>query len=304
MIKISVIVPTFNRADLLPKTVNSVLQQSFSNFELIIVNDGSPDHTDDVIAEYKDSRINYIKQKNKGLAGARNTGIENARGSYITWLDDDDQYLPDHLEIMYDAMEDAGEGYGFAYTSADIVDESGALVTSSKDSQLCLSGDILEYTFFNYHIIASSMFVRREFFKELRFDPQLRQAEDLDFALHILTKTKALFVKKSKIIYLQTPGSLGKNHKQNYFKSFVLERFYNEVRRKNILPEKKTRKKIASCYLRAGNHHLNADRRKAAIYMYRKTVTYQPSSLKAYFKIFQAMLKGSDEGPDWEPLTP
>jgi len=106
--KVSVIIPTYNRADLLPRAINSVLNQIFQNFELIIVDDGSTDNTRQVVEEFqkKDKRIKYIWQENSGApAKPRNTGIKNSQGEYIAFLDHDDEWLPQKLEKQLEIFE-------------------------------------------------------------------------------------------------------------------------------------------------------------------------------------------------------
>ena len=94
---ITTIIPAYNVEEYVINAIQSVLDQSYKNVELIIVNDGSTDNTEQIIKENYPS-INLITQKNKGLSGARNTGIENSKGEYIAFLDADDQWLPDKLE--------------------------------------------------------------------------------------------------------------------------------------------------------------------------------------------------------------
>ena len=97
--KVSVILCTYNRAALLPRAISSVLHQSYTNWELIIIHDGSTDSTRPVVRKLiqEDKRIRYFYQKNKGLARARNAGMRKATGDVLTFLDSDDAYHPDHL---------------------------------------------------------------------------------------------------------------------------------------------------------------------------------------------------------------
>lgn len=97
MTLVSVILPTFNRADFLNNTINSVLDQSFSDFELIVWDDGSADGTKKIIEKYTDSRIKYFYDENHGVAFARNMAIEKANGKFIAFIDSDDIWLPDKL---------------------------------------------------------------------------------------------------------------------------------------------------------------------------------------------------------------
>jgi len=102
---VSVIIPTYNRAQWLVEAIHSVLEQTYLNIELIVVNDGSPDNTDEVIQPYKD-RLIYIKQENSGCGAAVNTGVKHAKGEYITRLDDDDQFLPDKVAMQVEAFRE------------------------------------------------------------------------------------------------------------------------------------------------------------------------------------------------------
>ena len=96
--KVSVIIPTYNRASLLPRAVNSVLAQTYSDYEIIVVDDCSPDNTQDVIAAFSDPRIRSFRHvTNRRQSAAINTGIANARGEYIAFLDDDDEFTPTSL---------------------------------------------------------------------------------------------------------------------------------------------------------------------------------------------------------------
>lgn len=95
MPKISVVIPTFNRAETIERAIDSVLNQTYNNFELLVVDDGSTDETEDIISNYPD--IKYLKQENSGVASARNLGIKNSTGDYIAFLDSDDEWIPDKL---------------------------------------------------------------------------------------------------------------------------------------------------------------------------------------------------------------
>lgn len=104
--KVSVIIPTYNRANLIRETINSVLNQTYQNFEILIIDDGSTDNTKTVVQSFKDSRIKYILQKHCGLpAKARNKGLNVAKGEFIAFLDSDDIWLPQKLGKQIDIIE-------------------------------------------------------------------------------------------------------------------------------------------------------------------------------------------------------
>jgi len=101
---ISVIIPTFNRADFLRKAIESVLSQTYRGFELIVIDDGSTDNTYEIVSEFKNNIV-YIKQKNIGAASARNTGIKRAKNKFLAFLDSDDCWDKEKLAIQIDEMQ-------------------------------------------------------------------------------------------------------------------------------------------------------------------------------------------------------
>ena len=106
---ISIIVPTHNRATLLPQAINSVLSQTSEDWELVIVDDGSTDKTGEVLARYDDSRIRVLRHpENRGVTAAKNTGLDNVRGEWFTILDDDDEILPEAVEVLLATAEQTG----------------------------------------------------------------------------------------------------------------------------------------------------------------------------------------------------
>lgn len=124
--KISVIMPAYNVESYIGKSIESVLEQTYRNFELIIVNDGSQDSTSSVIKEYqmRDNRIKYVEQINQGVSAARNTGIKKADGKYISFLDADDLWTKDALEKMYHRMINTSDCH-FVYGRTEEIFLSG-----------------------------------------------------------------------------------------------------------------------------------------------------------------------------------
>src|SRR3989338_8677774 len=101
MVKVSVIIPTHNRPELLKRAVKSVLNQTYKDLEVIVVDDGLEKRADETVNSFNDSRLKYIQHpEEKGGSAARNTGIKNSSGEFIAFLDDDDEWLPEKLEIQ------------------------------------------------------------------------------------------------------------------------------------------------------------------------------------------------------------
>ena len=122
---VSVIIPTYNRAHLVDRAIQSVLNQTYKDFELIIVDDGSTDNTEDIIKEFqkKDERIKYIRhEENRGGSAARNTGIKAAKGEYIAFLDSDDEWLPIKLGRQISEFTNKSK-IALVYTGRIIIEE-------------------------------------------------------------------------------------------------------------------------------------------------------------------------------------
>src|SRR4030042_3503317 len=114
--KISVVIPAYNHQKYVGEAIQSVLDQTFQDFELIIINDGSTDHTEAEILKFKDERIRYYSQENRGLSAPLNRGIELARGEYFNFLPSDDAFFPDKLEAQLRIFEkNPSLGLVFAY---------------------------------------------------------------------------------------------------------------------------------------------------------------------------------------------
>lgn len=133
---VSVVMPAYNAATYLPNTVQSVLEQSFKDLELLIVDDASSDHTFEVVEKLSatDSRITYIKlDENQGVANARNVGVQHSRGEYVAFLDSDDIWLPDKLKIQLTFMQQ--HQVDFSYCSYEVVDDHGTKIGERKISE-------------------------------------------------------------------------------------------------------------------------------------------------------------------------
>lgn len=177
---VSVIIPTYNREKFIKAAVESVLKQSFTDFEIIIVDDGSKDSTKEIIASIKDPRLIYVYQDNKGRSNARNNALSLAKGRFITFLDSDDLYLDGKLELQVKYLE-TNPDFSMVYTSAYCINESGELL---KDKYVAkASGWIyIDIAFFTPQTITlPTVMVRREVFdKAGYFDEKLHRFEDTD----------------------------------------------------------------------------------------------------------------------------
>jgi teichuronic acid biosynthesis glycosyltransferase TuaG len=182
--KVSIIVTTYNRCDLIGETIDSILDQSLTNFELIIVDDGSTDNTESVLKSYQDKRIIHLKTKNwGGPAKPRNIGIEAAKGQYIAFCDDDDIWQDNKLEIQLEHFEDSVVGVG-----------SSAILIGDKEmfrEKLPLSDEKFDYTdiISGNNVVFSSLVVKNLGFK-FSERQEYKFVEDYDFQARITLETK------------------------------------------------------------------------------------------------------------------
>lgn len=133
MPRVSVIIPTHNRSEFLRVAITSVLNQTFQDFEIIIVDDASKDDTHKVVSSLNDERIKYIRHElNKGVSAARNTGLSASSCNYIAFLDDDDEWLPVKLEMQINLLEKSPSKVGAVYTGYEVIDRASGQVLGQR----------------------------------------------------------------------------------------------------------------------------------------------------------------------------
>lgn len=185
--KVSIIVPCYKQADYLSETLDSVLAQTYSNWECIIVNDGSPDNTEEIANHYleKDNRFKYVFQTNKGLASARNVGIENSVGEYILPLDSDDKIAPSYVEKAIHHFEEYPETK-LVYCKADRFGE--------ENCHWNLEPYVYERFIWRNCIFCTAMYKRKDYDNTNGYNPNMVHGyEDWDFWLQLLTPYDTVF---------------------------------------------------------------------------------------------------------------
>jgi glycosyltransferase involved in cell wall biosynthesis len=178
--RVSVIIPTFNRAGYIGDALRSVLSQTYKNLEVIVVDDGSTDDTERIIGTISDSRLHYKRQIKSGRSRARNRALSLARGEYIAFLDSDDLYLPGKIELQV-AYLDTHPAVKMIYTSAYCIDAGGELLEEKYEATV--SGMIYEKIafFVPVTITLPTVMVRKEIFCHVGgFDEDMDRFEDTD----------------------------------------------------------------------------------------------------------------------------
>jgi glycosyltransferase involved in cell wall biosynthesis len=185
---VSIILPTYNRAHLLKRSIQSILNQTYKNFELIIVNDGSTDNTREVVENFHDRRIYYVEhEKRRGANAARNTGIKLAKGEYIAFQDDDDIWLPRKLEMQIEVFQNSPQNVGVVYTGCLRIDcERGRAFRLPSIKEKRVEGYIHSNLLKKNFITTTTAVVKRECFQHSGlFDENLPRLQEWDLWIRI-----------------------------------------------------------------------------------------------------------------------
>jgi len=197
VLNVSVIIPTYNRKNLLKRALHSASSQTFVPQEIIVVDDGSSDGTKDWVLE-RFPYVRYIYQDNSGVSSARNAGIKEAKGSWIAFLDSDDEWMPDKLEKQETAINDSKEAW-LCHTN-EIWIRNGVRVNQMKKHQK-YGGDVFENCLDICRISPSSALIKKEVFEMVGlFDESLKVCEDYDLWLRITAVLPVIFLDEQLII--------------------------------------------------------------------------------------------------------
>lgn len=195
--KVSVIIPTYNRAEFLRRAIDSVLGQTYQEFELLVIDDGSTDTTHEIVTAYR-KRITYIFQKNQGVSSTRNLGIQSSRGELLAFLDSDDVWLPEKLERQVVVMDQHPE---LQLCHADEIWIRRGVRVNPKKKHKKYGGYIFPYCLPLCVISPSSVMIRRTLFEKVGyFDERLPACEDYDLWLRITKEYPVYFIEEPLLI--------------------------------------------------------------------------------------------------------
>lgn len=200
---VSVIIPTYNRAHLIKRSIMSVLNQSYSDLELIIVDDGSTDNTETVIKTIEDKRVIYIKQTNQGACAARNNGIAHARGEFIAFQDSDDVWHENKLEQQFETIQKTGADVVFCKMAID-GDKKNVLPNGFREG--FLDDDELPLG-----VSTQTLFAYSKIFREEKFDENIPRLQDFELLLRIQRKYKVYCMENILLDYYVEPDSISRN---------------------------------------------------------------------------------------------
>jgi len=220
---VSVIIPTYNRSGFLKQAVESVLNQTYRNLELLIIDDGSTDDTRPVIEQYarRDLRVRYLEQENAGVPAARNRGISSSRGDYLLFLDDDDMLLPYAVQKMLSFLKQQGEDVKLVYGDAFFYHQDGGRKVLSDLPSIADRTGLYRQFLGGDPILSVFVMVEKNAVLEAgMFDPSFHYCQDYDLWMKILLR--------HRIAKLRIPVAIYRVHEAQRVKNRALVRFYSD----------------------------------------------------------------------------
>lgn len=253
---VSVVMPSYNSEKYIAESIESILKQTYSDFELIVVNDGSVDKTKDIVREYikRDNRVHMIEQRNQGVSVARNTGIEASKGEYISFLDADDVWDKDFL---YSVMEYADQNkeacFIYARTMECFLNGKKNIIGTAEIKEgffedFIAPNNEMRLTFHMSGILVKKCILHKY---DIKFVPGLRLSEDTGFYLELLSCTKVYAVNKVLTYYVRRDDSATSiEWKPDFWKGHVevyeyIESFVEKHRPQAMVAFKKARGYVA-----------------------------------------------------------
>ena len=212
---ISIVLPSFNRAQVLSKAVESILRQTYKDFELIIVDDGSTDNTADVVKNFNDDRIVYVRQENAGACVARNNGIEHSRGEYIAVQDSDDIWHEDKLEKQLKTIQDKNADIVFCRMNRMSGGKKIGLV-SDYFKEGFLSKDVMPMSIGTQTLVGKSIV-----FKQEKFDPEMPRFQEFELLVRAQKNYSIYCMEEPLVDYHLQNDSISK-HPERYLQAWNL----------------------------------------------------------------------------------
>lgn len=287
---VSVVIATYNRSKYLPVAIRSVLQQTYSNFEIHVVDDGSTDDTPIVMRQFATNHaIRYHRQNNGGQAKAKNVGIKEAKGDYVAFLDADDMWVSDKLEKQLPCFENS-PNVGVVYTNVQCIDEEGHLLPTP--SRAHYTGRITGPLLIDNFVTGMASIVRKECFEEVGvFDESLPMGIDYDLWLRISVKYEFAYLNHVTYLYRQWPGQMSHNHSKRYECAVAIMSHFLE-KNPGLVERRIVNRAWAHTYVGRGESLITMDNSAyEAFKYYLKALKVCPAYVPAWKQIVKLLLR-------------
>ena len=284
--KVSVIIPTYNRADFLRSAILSALNQTFKDIEIIVADDKSTDHTQEVVKSFTDQRIRYITNKNnRGPSATRNSAILASKGEYIAFLDDDDEWVPQKLQKQVELLDISPPKICGVYSDRLIIDRPSNKVVSKGLRSDKLKGNLLSQLAIHNQINTCTVLLRKRCLDEVgMFDETISYMEDRDLWIRLSLNWD--------FEYINEPLTLTYVHKQGHLSARLVEQTRGRekllTRHRNLFIQ--DRKAWSKLHLLQGAQYCQLKDMKKGRKNFVEGIKIYPLNLNAYFHLFSALL--------------
>jgi len=268
---------------MLGKAIQSVVDQTFEDWELIIVDDGSTDNTWELVSSYKDQRVKYVYQKNAERSAARNKGIENANGVYVCFLDSDDYFLPERLTNLYNFIYSSNCKIAAFVTNVLIERES-----LNEHRVIPAEKDLVDYLVRTV-IYCQQVCAHSKILKKYKFDPQFRIGEDTELWLRINSEFSFIFFSNdySVVIYDHPDRSVNLKKSNSAHEQIKMLKFIFTKPHPGSKISKNTQNEVLSqCHFNIAKHYLYNQKRVKAILQIIISIYFAPFSPATKHKLF------------------
>lgn len=298
--KVSVVIATYNRANYIRETVESIFRQGFRDYELIVVDDGSTDETEKILIPYR-SQLRYIYQANSGPSSARNAGVRHARAPWIAFQDSDDLSKPDHLATLY-AYASEHPGCGMVFANGAYLGgpehKRETIIPVKKSERLARKGvcllDLFEKSLVR---LQASLISKTAYCAVGGHDESLRICMDLDLSFRLLMSHPVAYVDRVVFLYRKHEGNMGRNEELRLTENIrVIQKLVDQCPwAEQQLGTRRIAKRMAYRYYRLAKARWKRGLWPEARAAIREATSLSPASLKYWFYQLQW---GSDRRPD------
>lgn len=282
----SIIIPTYNRAVLLMNALQSVLQQTISDWEVILVDDGSTDNTREVVTNLHDPRIQYIYQQNAERSAARNNGIRQAQGKFICFLDSDDTYLPRHLECLYELISEKNEAEAMYVTNV-MRNQFGKRLDVPLEKVADYRNAVCYFLTARESIISTRVAIHADILKRFQFDPNLKVSEDTDLWVRIAVHYPIYLTPEATVVY-HIHDDNSTNTASNPFTNqlVALRKIFRDPELKKMIPSSVRKQKLSRCYYGIATFHFYKKNYSLMIRNLVTSIVFSPSSPSTRAKLY------------------
>lgn len=289
----SVIIPTYNRALFITESIESILAQTYIHFELIIVDDGSTDATEQIVRNFNDTRIKYFKKKHSGVSATRNYGVEKSTGDMVCFLDSDDILLNNHFEVLINNIsqhEDKELIYRTKYKSFP-EDDFSEMISFNPEEENRILFALRNLTAIHTYCIPASIV------KTIKFDERFHYFEDTSFIVRALFRCKLNQINQTTVVYrnhaLNSTANLYQSeaYEDSLYNTInsikaLFEEHRNELKLFNALAEE--RNMIAKKYLEHGHMAVENYRKKTGLKLLMRSI--QVKFLRNYITSYLSLI--------------